>query len=92
MATIQDIHALEQSITDLVEDYIQKFYNEDDVLAIGSRCGKITLKADAKEKIKVGKTTELHPLKELVRTGDDGKPEVDYDKILAIANSWVFLE
>lgn len=36
MATIQDIHALEQRITDLVEDYIQKLYNEDDVLAIGS--------------------------------------------------------
>ena len=41
MATIQDIHALEQRITDLVENYIQELYNEDDVLAIGRRCGKI---------------------------------------------------
>lgn len=49
MATIQDIHALEQRITYLAEDYIRKLYNEDDVLAIGRRCGKITLKADAKE-------------------------------------------
>lgn len=92
MATIQDIHALEQRVTDLVEDYILKLYNEDDVLAIGRRCGKITLKVDAKEKIKVGKTTELHSLKDLFRTDDDGKPEADYDKISGIANKWVFLD
>lgn len=91
MATIQDIHALEQRITDLAEDYIRKLYNEDDVLAIGRRCGKITLKADAKEKIKVGKTTELYPLKDLTRIGDNGKPETDYDKVSDIANSWSFL-
>ena len=92
MATIQDIHALEQRITDLVEDYIQKLYNEDDVLAIGRRCGKITLEADAKEKIKVGKTTELHSLKDLVRAGDDGKPEADYDKVSKITNSWLSID
>ena len=54
MATIQDTRALEQRITDIVEDYIQDLYNNDDVLAIGRRCGKITLMADAKEKIKIG--------------------------------------
>ena len=91
MATIQDTRALEQRITYIVEDYIQKLYNEDDVLAIGRRCGKITLKADAKEKIKAGKTTELHPLRVCVRIGDNGKPEADYDKITVIANSWLFL-
>lgn len=40
MATIQEIHALEQRITDIVEDYIQNLYNEDDVLAIGSSLWK----------------------------------------------------
>lgn len=91
MSTIQDIRALEQRITDIVDDYVKQLYNEDDVLAIGRRCGKITLKADAKDKIKVGKTTELYSLKDLVRKGDDGKPESDFDKISNIANSWVFL-
>ena len=81
MASIQDIRALELRITDIVDDYVKKMYNEDDVLAIGRRCGKITVKADAKENIKVGKTTELYPLKDLVRTGDDGKSESDCDKI-----------
>lgn len=92
MATIQDIHALEQRITYIVEDYIQKLYNEDDVLAIGRRCGKITLKADAKENIKVDKLTELHPLKDLVHVGEKGKNEADIDKISCITNSWMFLE
>ena len=92
MSSIQDIRALEMRITDIVDDYIQQRYNEDDVLAIGRRCGKITLKADAREQIKVGKTTEIYPLKDLVRPGDDGNPEADNDKISDIANSWLFLD
>ena len=92
MSSIQDIRALELRITDIVDDYIQQRYNEDDVLAISIRCGKITIKADAKEKIKIGKTTELYPLKDLIRLGDDGMPEVDNDKISDIANSWIFLD
>lgn len=92
MSSIQDICALELRITDIVDDYIQQRYNEDDVLAIGHRCGKITVKADAKEKIKIGKTTELYPLKDLVRLSDDGKSEVENDKISYIANTWMFLD
>ena len=92
MSNIQDIHALEQRIYDIVQDFVDGNYNEGDVLAIGRRCGKITLKADAKEAIKVGKTTELHPLNELVRTGDDNELEPDNDKISDIANSWLFIE
>ena len=92
MSSIQDIRALELRIRDIVDDYIQQRYNEDDVLAIGRRCGKINVKAEAKEKIKIGKTAELYPLKDLVRPGDDGKTEVDNDKISDIANSWIFLD
>jgi len=77
MSSIQDIHALEERISDIVEDYIKELYDEDDVLAIGLRCGKISLKADAKDAIKVGKTTEIYPLKNLVRKGDDGQAEHD---------------
>ena len=92
MSSIQDIRALELRITDIVDDYIQQRYNEDDVLAIGHRCGKITVKVDTKEKITIGKTTELYPLKDLVRPSDDGKSEVDNDKISDIANTWIFLD
>ena len=92
MSNIQDIRALELQITDIVDDYVEQRYYEGDVLAIGRRCGKITVKADAKENIKVGKTTELYPLKDLVRIGDEGNTESDYDKISDIANRWVFLD
>lgn len=92
MSTIQDIHAFAERIYDIVQDYVDGNYNADDVLAIGRRCGKITLKADSKEAIKVSKTTELYPLKDLLRTGDDGNLEPDNDKISDIANNWLFLE
>ena len=92
MSSIQEMRALELRITDIVDDYINKMYNEDDVLAIGRHCGKIILKADARETIKVGKTAELYPLKDFVRLGEDGKPESDCDKISDIANSWLFLD
>ena len=92
MSNIQDIHALEQRIYDIVQDFVDGNYNDGDVLAIGRRCGKITLKANAKEAIKVGKTTELYPLNELVRTGDDNVLEPDNDKISDIANSWLFIK
>ena len=92
MASIQDIHAFEEKIYDIVQDYIDENYDIDDVLAIGMRCGKITMKADAKEAIKIGKTTEIYPLKDLVRLDDEGQKEPDVDRINEIANSWVFLD
>ena len=91
MSSIQDIHTLEERITNFVDDYLNQLYNEDDFLAISRRCGKISLKADAKEAIKVGKTSELYPLKDLVRKGEDGETEPDNDKISDIANSWFFI-
>lgn len=92
MSTIQDIRALEVSINDIVTDYINGMYLEDDVLAISRHAGKLKLTADKRESIKVGKETEIYPLKDLVRKGDDGQPEEDIDKISEIANSWIFLD
>lgn len=92
MSTIQVIRALEVSINDIVTDYINGMYLEDDVLAISWHAGKIEVTADKKENIKVGKDTEIYPLKDLVRIGDDGQPEEDVDKISEIANSWIFLD
>ena len=92
MSSIQDIQALEERIYDIVQQYVDGFYCVDDVLSISKRCGRLSLKADAPEKIKVGKTTELYQLKNLVRTGDNGKFEPDNDKISDIANSWLFLD
>ena len=71
MSSIQDIHALEMRIMDMVYDCINQGYDEDQVLTIGD---------------------ESYPVKDLIRTGDDGNPEADNDKISDIANSWLFLD
>ena len=67
MSCIQDIRALELQITNVIDEYVDQRYDEDDVLAIGRRCGAITIKADAKENIKTGKTTKMYSLSDLVR-------------------------
>lgn len=91
MSSIQDIRALEERIYDFVEDYIGGNYDADDVLAISTRCGKVSLKADAKDKIKMGKTTKIYPFSTLVRPDDNNAQEPDVDKISDIANSWLFI-
>lgn len=91
MSTIQDIRALEQRIIDIVEDYIDGLFFENDVLVISRHYGNITIQVHAKEKIKCGQSTEIYLLRELVRPDDDGNQEADIDKISAIANSWLFL-
>lgn len=92
MSSIQEIRALEERIYDIVQDYVDGNYNTDDVLAIGRRCGKITLTADAKENMKAGKTTEFYALQDLTRTDDEGKAEPDADKITEIAGKWLYLD
>lgn len=92
IGNIQGILALEQCIYDIGQCFVDGNYNADDILAIGRRCGKITLKADAKEAIKVGKSTELYPSKDLLRTGDGGKLEPYNNKISAIVNKRVFIK
>ena len=57
MASIQDIHAFEEKIYDIIQDYIDENYDVDDVLAIGMRCGRINMKVDAKEAIKIVNNT-----------------------------------
>lgn len=92
MGKIQDIHALEQCIYDIVQDYIDDCYTADDVLAISKKGNKIVVTADAREKIVRNSTAETYPLKNLLRTGDDGEQEPDNDTISDIANSWLFLD
>ena len=92
MSNIQDLRKLELQITDVVDDYIDECYNDNDVLAIDVCEGKITLTADSRDKIKVSESTEIYNLRDLVRLDDNGEQESDCDKISEIANSWIFIE
>ena len=49
MSSIQDIHALEERIFDIVDGYVKGDYNENDVHAIGRRCGKVAISKDYQE-------------------------------------------
>lgn len=89
MSTTPETQALEQRIGKIVQDYIKGKYNADDILSIGIRCGKITMKADAKENFKVGKTTKLYTLKPLTVSTDAGTTELNAEKIAEIAQEWV---
>lgn len=91
MSSIQDIHAVEERIYDYVVEFLGGNYAPDDVLAISTRCGKVSLKADARDNIKIGKTTEVYPFSTLVCFGDKNAQEPDNDKISDIANSWLYL-
>lgn len=92
MSNIQDLRNLELQITDVVDDYIDEYYNDDDVLAIDVCEGKITLTADSRDKIKVSESTEIYKLRDLVRLNENGEQESDSDKISDIANNWIFIE
>lgn len=91
MSNIQDIYALQEQIYDYVDAYLRGDYNADDILAISTPCGKVSLNADAKENIAIGKTTEIYPFSTFVRLDYSNGKEQDNDKISDIANSWVFL-
>jgi len=90
MSRIQDFYKLEERIIDIVDDFLNECYNEEDVLVIGLHCGKIVLKVDAKDNINMDNASELYQLPELVRIGEDGEPEADIDKIRDIANKWMY--
>ena len=91
MSSIQDIHALEERIYDYVEEYLGGNYAPDDVLAISTRCGKVSLKADSRDHIKICETTEVYPFSTLICLGDNNAQEPDNDKISYIANTWLYL-
>ena len=93
MSTIQDIHALEEKIYSVVEEYLseQDCYNNP-VFAICRRCGKISVSINDPEKLKLTKTAETYPISDLIRLSDNNEQEPDCDKINDIANNWLFVE
>jgi len=71
MASIQDIHALEQRIYVVKDDYILEACLAVDQHVGGQHGGMAVLKADSREAIKEGETTELYPMKDLMRIGKE---------------------
>lgn len=91
MARIQDTYAFQDKIHDIVNDYIDDRYNDDDVLAICRRNGKVSMTVGSPNEFRTWKTAAIYPLEELVINNGDGSMDADNDRISDIANEWVFL-
>ncbi len=93
MAKWQDIRALEEHIYEQVEEFLnnQEAYATPK-LQVYLDQDNMTYKAAAEDGLQGSKDEGIYPMSELVRIGDDGKPEPDIDKISDVANSWIFLD
>ncbi len=91
MDRIQDIHALEERIYELVDGYFQEVdcYATTPVLAVWKRCGKLNVAVDVETNLKLTKTADVFPIADVLRPTEDGTiQEPDNDKIAEIAAKW----
>lgn len=93
MANWQDIRALEERIYEQIEEFLnnQEAYAMP-VLNVYLDHDDMTYKAAAEDGLQGTEDESIYPMPELIRMGDNGKPEPDIDKISDVANSWIFLD
>ena len=93
MADWQDIRALEERIYEQVEEFLnnQEAYATP-VPNVYLDHDDMTYKAAAEDGLQGTEDEGIYPMSELIRMGDNDKPEPDIDKISDIANSWIFLD
>ena len=91
MDRIQDLHALEERIYELVDGYLQEAdcYATAPVLAVWKRCGKLNVAVDVETNLKLTKTADVFPIADVLRPTEEGiAQEPDNDKIAEIASVW----
>ena len=91
MDRIQDLHALEERIYELVDAYLQEAdcYATAPVLAVWKRCGKLNVAVDVETNLKLTKIADVFPIADVLRPTEDGTAqEPDNDKIAEIASVW----
>ena len=92
MDRIQDLHALEERIYELVDGYLQEAdcYATAPVLAVWKRCGKLNVAVDEPANLKLTKTADVFPVAEVLRPTEEDAAvmEPDNDKIAEIASVW----
>ena len=89
MYRIQEDYFISEQIIDIVNEYLEGDYGEEDVLAITPKGRNLSIIGDRMEMIDVTPDTEIHPISSLVRDDENGGLEADVDKIDEIASSWV---
>lgn len=88
MATIQDIHALEERIYDAVQEYLDNPEGyEHATLHVYLDKNEMEYRAEMEDNLQGTEDDGIYPIAGLIR---DGEP--DNDKASDIANSWIFLD
>ncbi len=91
MARIQDIHNLEESICDAVEEYLDNIDGyRHPVLRVYYDKELMLYCAEMDDNLECSEDDGIYAIDTVVRDGDDGF-EPDNDAISDIANSWLFL-
>ena len=93
MAGWQDIRALEERIYDVVDDYLNypDGYKHP-VLKVYLYQDEMQYKAELDDNLDGSEDEGIYSITDLIRIGEDGKPEPNVDKISDIANSWIFID
>lgn len=92
MASIQDIHALEERIYDAVQEYLDNpdgYVNA--TLHVYLDKDEMEYRAEMEDNLQGTEDDGIYSIETLVREGDDGL-EPDNDRASDIANSWIFLD
>ena len=93
MANIQDIQSLEARIYDAVEEYLINPNGYDNaVLHVYLDEDDMKHHAEVDNASNYDSKEEVYPIDDLIRLGEEGKPEVDIDVVSDIANSWIFID
>lgn len=88
MASIQDIHALEERIYDAVQEYLDNPDGyENATLHVYLNEDEMEYRAEMEDNLQGTEDDGIYPIADLIR---DGEP--DNDKASDIANSWIFLD
>lgn len=88
MASIQDIHALEERIYDAVQEYLDNPDGyENATLHVYLDKDDMEYRAEMEDNLQGTEDDGIYPIADLIRNG-----EPDNDKASDIANSWIFLD
>ena len=92
MASIQDIHALEEQIYDAVQEYLDNPDGyENATLHVYLDEDEMEYQAEIDDNLSGTEDDGIYPIESLIREGDNGR-EPDNDRACDIANSWIFLD
>ena len=90
MARIQNIKQFEELICDIVDEYLQEMDCYDQpVLAIWREDGEHQVIIDEPSNIPLSDDMEQYELDDLI-SQTDAAPQLNLDRISAIANEWIF--